>query len=68
MRAASQPSKIFLVSCAATVILTMLGILYLVSDALQPNLHEERALLCFGFAVMSACIAAATSPRNRLHG
>jgi hypothetical protein len=62
----SQPSRAFLVACAATVLLTMLGLLYLAGDALLSSLHEERALVCFAFAMIAACIASLSSPRRGL--
>lgn len=57
-----QRQMVFLVACAATVLLVVIGILYLSGTVIATGSHDKRAVACFVLAVVAALIAFATRP------
>jgi hypothetical protein len=52
-----QPGQVFRVACAATVLLLILGILYLAGAVVASGAHDRRAVICFLLAAIAAVIA-----------
>ncbi|HVC83180.1 MAG TPA: hypothetical protein VNL35_22040 [Chloroflexota bacterium] len=58
-----QRQMVFLVACAATVLLVVIGILYLSGTVIASGgSHDKRAIVCFVVAVVAALIAFVTRP------
>jgi len=53
---------VFLAACAATILLVVIGILYLAGAVIATGAHDKRAVVCFVIAVVAALIAFATRP------
>ena len=57
-----QRQLVFLVASAATVLLLVIGILYLAGAVIATGSHDKRAEVCFGIAVVAAIVAFFTRP------
>jgi hypothetical protein len=60
---AQQRRLLFMVASAATVLLVLLGILYLAGAIIATGTHDKRAAACFALAVVAAVVAYVTRPQ-----
>jgi di/tricarboxylate transporter len=57
---------VFMVACAVTVLLVIIGILYLAGAVIVTISHNRRAEACFAAAVVAAIVAVVARPRAAL--
>jgi hypothetical protein len=63
---AQQRHLVFLVASAVTVLLVIIGILYLAGAVIATGAHDKRALVCFVVAAVAAIVAYLTRPQGQL--
>ena len=60
---AQQRQMAFLVASAVTILLVIIGILYLAGTVIATTAHDKRAVACFVLAVIAAIIAYVLRPQ-----
>jgi hypothetical protein len=59
-----QRQLVFMVASAVTVLLVIIGILYLAGAVIATGSHDRRAEACFVIAVVAAIVAFITRPAS----
>lgn len=59
-----QRQLVFYVACAVTVLLVLIGALYLAGAVIATGSHDRRAEVCFVVAVVAAIVAVVYRPQG----
>jgi hypothetical protein len=60
---AQQPLYVYLFACATTVVLVIVGNLYLYGVVFESDVQETRAAVCFALAAVATIVAYVTRPQ-----